>query len=180
MINLAGNKDCDKYIIDELKRAEINVVRCCLAESEVRYTIKGSILNKKNEKISFRRAWTYWVATGIIDLEIAKKIYEHPEGKQTVRVGGDCTCKNPEGFYGIKYIDENRIELFPQEQYDKYSNNDSNDKYVIQMLDDAIAKGRIKLAEDITVGRPIIDCYHIDSQAGLLLFSLIIRDKLKL
>ncbi|KKM00425.1 hypothetical protein LCGC14_1804580 [marine sediment metagenome] len=62
MKNLAGNKDADKYIKDELEQAGIKVVQVNLTRGEVPYSLAGKLC--KNDLISnldiiFERAWYY-------------------------------------------------------------------------------------------------------------------------
>jgi hypothetical protein len=91
MPNLAGRHECDEYIKAELLMADIPGVLEPHEYSEVPYSYIG-YLNGFN----FRRAWTYWVVSGPVPLDIAKKLYEDPEGKQSVRVAGHCGCPPPE------------------------------------------------------------------------------------
>jgi len=67
MKNLAGNRDCDKYIRDELERAGIEIVYVELADSEVPYRLIGKLGD-----ITFRRAWYYWMVDCKVPLKIAQ------------------------------------------------------------------------------------------------------------
>ena len=91
MINLAGNKECDRTIRDELTRAGIEIVDVPKDfKSEVPATIMGGLSEYK-----FERAWYYWIVSGPVPLEMAKKLYEHPEGRKNIRVGGHCGWPAP-------------------------------------------------------------------------------------
>ena len=166
MKNLAGRltEEVDLNIKDELERAEIPTITVPLSNGEVQYTVEGLL-----GKIRFHRAWYYWVAEGRIPVDMAWKIYNHPEGKQTVRAGGDCGCPSPAGYVTDWYDKENgkKItkdyikglevfkDLYKPDMYLKWQNGHTAD-----------------------IGQPregFVDCYHIDEQAGLLLFSMIVR-----
>lgn len=169
MKNLAGNKDCDKYIRDELERAGITVVDADNHGSEVQYSIGGEL-----EKIKFRRAWYYWVATGPVPLEIAKEMYDHPEGKRTVRVRGDCTCPSPE-HPRIDWLDDEGKEIITYSQLEK-------EKCPKEMIDRFIADPKYHVVGSMMVmrkiGKQYVTMYHIDDQAGLLLFALMVSGRI--
>jgi hypothetical protein len=167
MINLAGNKDCDKYIIDELERAGINVIKAGYHTHEVPYHYEGSL---ENGMLKFSRAWYYWIAVGKVPRNVAEKIYAHPEGKKTVRIGGHCGCPAP-SEYGLTWFDKATGQIimsekeyaFAIEAYGKYDDfvNKLNKDYIID-------NGQSK--------EQFATCYHIDDQAGLLLFSMLMRE----
>lgn len=173
MINLAGVKTCDQIIKDELERAEIEVVKCKPVNSEVPYTIKGRLKTLYGD-LEFWRAWTYWVVSGKVSLEIAKKIFAHPEGKKFVRAFGHCGCVDPMK-YRLRYFNEHGCELIGQKDYDECKNNKLTSEYI----DSEIKKGIYKVVGDEKEGIPFITSYHIDSQAGLLLFSQFVRGVLR-
>lgn len=173
MINLAGVKSCNYTIKDELERAEIEIVNCEPENSEVPYTLIG-VLKTIYGNFKFKRAWTYWIVSGRVPLEIAKKIFSHPEGKQYVRAFGHCGCVDPMK-YRSKYFDKDGIELIGQKDYDECKKS----KLVFEYINSIIEKGIYKLVEDEKEGMPYVTLYHIDTQAGLLLFSQMITNKLK-
>jgi len=158
MINLAGRKDCDEYIKDELERACISIITVPISEGEIRYTLKGSL---GYGMITFSRAWYYWIAEGKVPRSIAEEIYSHPEGKKTVRIGGHCGCMAPND-YGLQWLDKATGKvIIPKDQYDKSLElckaEFVNDKY------------------EVDVGQPkeqFATIYHIDDQAGLMLFAM--------
>ena len=91
MINLAGDKDCDKQIRRELLRAKVDIVEVKQGNTEVPYTIIGRLYG-----FEFRRAWYYWVAKGPMPLKEAKELYAEPVGREDIRVAGHCGCPPPE------------------------------------------------------------------------------------
>lgn len=173
MINLAGVRTCDLTIKDELERAEIEVVKTETVNCEVPYSLKG-ILKTIYGNFEFKRAWSYWIVTGKVPLEISKKIFAHPEGKKYVRIFGHCGCLDPMK-YRLTYFSEDGIELIGRKDYEECKKS----KLTSSFIDSQIEKRIYKLVEDEKEGIPFITSYHIDTQAGLLLFSQMIRDKLK-
>ena len=164
MINLAGNKDCDRIIKDELERACIPIsFEFAPLNSEVHYSKVGYLANGK---IKFTRAWTYWVVEGKIPAEIAWKIYNHPEGKKTVRIGGHCGCPSP-AEYGLTWFDSKTGQIIvSQEEYAKIQN-------ICQKYEEKVVNNYTP-----DIGQPktqYATLYHIDEQAGLLLFSMLIN-----
>lgn len=105
MRNLAGDKRADESVRDELLAAEIGLVKI-EPYGEVPATYGGKL-----GAFTFRRAWYYWVVKGPMPLEVARKLYEHPRGREVVRVAGHCGCPPPEewavgGFVLSYHIDE--------------------------------------------------------------------------
>ena len=115
MKNLAGVKECDKFIQIELKKANIPIERIELDGSEVPYTLIGELKNWK-----FRRRWYYWCASTdkknqlplSVALEMHNKKYpdemfDHGEEfgiyGRSIRVGGHCGCLSPED-YNVTYL----------------------------------------------------------------------------
>lgn len=91
MKNLAGNKDCDLFVADELRRARIESGECVCQTGEVPSLLQGNI-----GEIRFLRAWTYWTARGPVPISIARQLYADPVGMTDVRVAGHCGCPAPE------------------------------------------------------------------------------------
>ena len=110
MPNLAGLIECNEYIKLELELAGIDVYQTSeLPTGEVKSSYKG-YLHCAFERFSFERAWSYWIVTGSVPLELAKKMYNTEEGKRSVRVQGDCGCPAPEkwerdGYVSLYHID---------------------------------------------------------------------------
>lgn len=161
--NLAGVKNCDEPIKDELNRAGISFYIDPSNKGEVKSSIVG-VINTKNGQLTLTRAWRYWVVEGLIDKETAEKIYTHPEGKKTVRASGHAGCVDPKGFY--QYFDEDKKELLP---------NSSLKDLSPEILRIVKSSNSVKFVDNPKdEGKPFIKSYHIDGQAGLLLFSLMV------
>lgn len=90
MINLAGHEDCDHYIRAELTRARIPVLEVVRVKTEVPYSLIGELGGLK-----FTRAWYYWVAKGLIPLDVAEELYADPVGITDIRVAGHAGCPPP-------------------------------------------------------------------------------------
>jgi len=178
MINLAGNKDADKHIKEELYLAGIEAVSEN-TRGEVPYTIAGRIGHWR-----FHRAWYYWVASverkeDGLPLEVAMKLHNTPNPADdkkvlgiSIRSGGHCGCPTPDE-YGAQPIyneelDEQLLKLGYKKEYSKIL-----DKEYI-----SINVGEVsKLCNEgkLTVER-YVDCYHIDDQIGLLEFAKTIKN----
>ena len=165
MNNLAGNKECDKEIADELTRAGIEIVSVPLDNTEVPYTIIGKLGH-----YTFRRAWYYWIVSGDTPMDLAKKIYAHPEGKATVRAGGHCGCEPPESQSSLP-LGKDVMELITEKDMEECTRD------FPQMWEKIKHKYRLATTEE--ENSKVVNCYHIDSQAGLLLFSIMVKDYFK-
>ena len=171
MINLAGNKDADKHIKEELYIAGIEAIDEN-AKGEVPYTIIGRLGNWK-----FRRAWYYWVASVERDedglpLKVAMKLHniEHPTKKimgNVVRSGGHCACPVPDE-YGAQPVyndalDNQLIALGYKKEYNNFLKK-SFIPITVGEISQLCNEGKL------TVER-YVDCYHIDDQIGLFEFA---------
>jgi hypothetical protein len=174
MRNLAGDKDADKFIREELTIAGINQIKISDNNGEVPYTIIGKIGNW-----TFRRAWYYWVARvenpkdGLI-LDKAIELHErkHPvENKKklgdVIRAGGDCSCPSPKGYVAQPVYDEEldrQLEAlgYKKKRYEGLTIEgwDLNYGQIAKLCD----SGKLKLDR-------YVDCYHIDDQIGLNEFA---------
>ena len=168
MKNLAGNKECDEYIRDELMRAQIDVIEVEPSIGEVPYSLEGRL-----GAIKFSRAWYYWVAIGKVPLSIAEKLYDHPEGKNTVRVTGNCTCPPPEKC--IEWFNEDGKQLMLKSKYEEEKESAKDSTFLNEILDRMPEKYDIVNVYEEN-GKPFITSYHIDSQAGLLLFGMKLKE----
>lgn len=156
MINLAGNRDCDKHIEKELKAAGINIVHGEMQKGEVSATITGKL-----GRFIFIRYWYYWVVEGNMPLEVARELYANPIGKKDVRVAGHAGCPAPEDPW-IEWTDDEGRRIFPMSRKPKhYSEKEAG--YQVYVEDPS------------KVGQGFITTYHIDSPEGLKLFADAIR-----
>lgn len=165
MKNLAGVTSCDENIKNELEYASIPAIEASSKHSEVPYSLEG-VLDTPYGRFEFRRAWDYWIVSGKVPLNLAEKLYENPEGKKSVRVSGHCGCPPP----------KERITWFDKEG--KELKKKSIKKSLIDM---GITEfdPKYRWVENPEVGKPFITDYHIDSQAGLLLFVLYLTKEWK-
>jgi len=91
----------------ELARAGINVIGGPpppTRDVEV-CRVEGALLG-----FTFRRAWYYWMVSGMMPLEVARRLWDDPEGKRSVRVGGHCGCPSPDE-YGAYNVDGKMVVL---------------------------------------------------------------------
>ena len=174
MKNLAGAKDADNTIREELYLAGIETIPD-ICNGEVRTTIGGGIGNWK-----LHRAWSYWVASTEIlsdglPLEAAMELHntKHPLNDDVnlgnrIRSGGHCGCPSPDE-YGADpdYEDKDFIDqlkaLGYKEQYFK-----TLDKSFIDITCGEVSKicneGKVSTSRYVTI-------YHIDNQVGLCEFA---------
>lgn len=108
MINLAGKEDCDQYILEELKEAQIEAVQVPRAKREVPSAFEGHLGPWK-----FTRAWYYWVAEAPYGKgkhgEIARNF--NIKWRQEVRVAGFAGGADTENFLsGAGTVDEYHID----------------------------------------------------------------------
>jgi hypothetical protein len=178
MKNLAGNKDADKFIKEELYLAGIPEIKIGNTGGEVPYTIIGKLGNW-----TFTRAWYYWVARvenpkdGLkLDKAIALHKRKHPTNDKmkilgnVIRSGGHCGCPSPAEYGSQPVYDENFDKTLTELGYKK-----KHHKIIDVDYWDLPKKEIIKLCNEgkITMER-YVDCYHIDDQVGLVEFAKVI------
>lgn len=165
MINLAGIKDADNSILQELQEAGIDVVSGEKSRTEVPYSLTGR-LNGWN----LSRAWYYWVVssdTEGLPLEVATKLHnkeylvkgerEPTTYGQVVRVAGNCECPPPEEW------------AFPKGEM-------LNEELKRLGLESINYGDLAKLCNDgVITAERFVDNYHIDSQEGLNEFARVIK-----
>lgn len=171
MKNLARDKDCDSYIMDELERAGIEATHGGKSYGEVPASITGRL-----GPFTFTRAWYYWVVSGPMPLDVAKELYAHPEGKRTVRVAGHAGCPAPEEPW-VKWYDDNGSCLWPRYKYEKELAQFKDTPHLAGKIEYMVDSGEFRVSDDMTKdGVPYVMSYHIDDQAGLLLFAMKVKD----
>jgi hypothetical protein len=106
MKNLAGDKDCDRQIRQELERCRINVVEADLRDHEVPASIMGKL-----EGFTFIRGWCYWIVDGKVPSKVADYLFVDPVGKTDIRVDGSAGCPDPKGRDVYKYHIDSEIGL---------------------------------------------------------------------
>ncbi len=175
MNNLAGidHARVDATVRDELTRARIPIVEVERSNGEVASAVEGLLAGVK-----FTRAWYYWIAHGVVPLDVAKALYADPEGKISVRVAGHCACPPPEDPW-IEYVAPNgRKVLHGQNNLDEYERakvrraEGETGFLGSQWANTVEAEFVVSLNPlDVEGVKAFIDTYHIDNQAGLRLFA---------
>ncbi len=166
MQNLAGNADCDKIILSELKRCGIPALQIPeRTRSEVPYTYVG-----KAGAFDFRRAWYYWCVDGRVPLAVAQEMYDTEVGKRDIRVAGHCGCPPPiEWAYYYNEAGQmatsskefqNGIDLFT-----RMGHAESLDKWKTEHFP----------CDDTSALPGFITSYHIDTELGLYIFAETLR-----
>ena len=181
MKNLAGDRDADLFINEELYLADIEPQHVGEQEhSEVPYTVIGQLGNWR-----FRRAWTYWVATveEAIDglpLKPALELHNMPNPVnpnqhlgQVIRSGGHAGCPSPDEYgaqpvYG-KELDSKLLELGYEIQEIKLGDEIHHHiPITVGEVSDLCNSGKLDVERYVKV-------YHIDTQVGLLEFAKFIK-----
>lgn len=152
MINLAGNEECDKYIIEELKKAHISLNKVEIVNKEVAYTIKGQL-----NDFEFRRAWYYWVVSGKMPLEYAKYLYENFKDLN-IRVAGHCGNPPPEEWCEPENY-QDKIKSYCEKWRNK------------ELSEDELNKTCNEIKQQ---GPQFVMWYHIDTQEGLNKFAEVV------
>lgn len=160
MINLAGNKDANRFIEEELYLAGIPSF-FEKSEGEVPYTIIGKLRNW-----TFKRAWYYHVASCLEGLGLpynrAVELHErkYPVSNedyrilgQSIRVNGHCGCPHPKDYNypTLKSIDQETIELTKKCPSIHFNTEEALNRATLRELN----------------GVRYIRLYHIDTQIGL-------------
>ncbi|BCG50258.1 hypothetical protein [Ralstonia phage RP13] len=163
MRNLAGHKECDMFIIDELTNCGISLVKIEPGRSEVPYSVIGE-LDFNGNKFTFKRAWYYWMVSGRVPLTVAQELYKTPVGKNSIRVAGHCGCPAPVApWITWRTSEDNQvIPVYQEAQFKdfverKHIPQEVMDKYVFSDTPEKIAT-------------PYIESYHIDTELGLYIF----------
>lgn len=180
MQNLAGNKECDQFIKDELYLANIPAISTERTRSEVPYTVIGKIGNW-----TLTRAWYYWIAkvetpTQGLPLKQAMELHnrKHPTKDEIlgkiIRSGGHCGCPSPDD-YGADpiYNDELNVQLEAlgyKKEYVEFL-KESFIKISVGEVSKLCNEGKLNVERYVT-------CYHIDDQIGLNEFAKCIQKTL--
>jgi len=171
MKNLAGDKDADKQIREELYLAGIEQ-DYEVSKGEVPFTVIGKI-----GKWKFTRAWYYWVAKvenreDGLPLDNAMELHHtiNPIDPETIlgtsiRSGGHCGCPSPDE-YGAQpvYNDELNKKLIELGYEEKEFLGKKYVSITVGEMSELNRKGLI----DVPF---YVDSYHIDDQIGLNEFA---------
>lgn len=166
MKNLAGVKECDSVLAEELLSAGAELIEVDKSNTEVPYTYIGSVGNW-----TLKRAWYYWIASTEgrgLPLSVAEIMHNKPyprvlsEGCEMIygdqiRVAGHCGCPPPN-----EWAFPNFKDLIPQ----------LNEKGITDRSYGNLAK---LLDEGVITGERFVKSYHIDSQEGLNEFVRVVK-----
>lgn len=167
MINLARAEDCDLYILQELSEAGITAVPAEPHRREVPSSFEGRL-----GRITFTRAWYYWVADGPVPIAIAREMYNNSVGKKDVRAGGHCGCPPPDSQ--AEWIDPDGMPLISKKMIEEWREKYSEELFSIITRQEGES---FRAVEDPSEkGILAVTTYHIDSQEGLNLFTQYIRE----
>ena len=178
MKNLAGVTDADKFILEELYLAGIEVVKVPLSNGEVPFSFVGKI-----GKWTLERRWYYWSAsvdkeqTGLPlkqALELNNK--KHPTDDSClgdiIRAGGHAGGISPDDYVAQPIFNEELNSKLEALGYKKeYSEFLKKEYIAINYGEMAKLCNENKLIIDRYVG-----CYHIDEQIGLKEFASFIKE----
>jgi hypothetical protein len=90
MKNLAGVETCERDIEREIARSRMPPYRHSEVGGEVKTNLGGKV-----GSFTFRRDWTYWVASGKMPMPVAVQLYDDPVGHTDIRVEGDACGPTP-------------------------------------------------------------------------------------
>jgi hypothetical protein len=177
MKNLAGEKKADIFIREELYLAGIEAFSE-KSNGEVPYTIIGKL-----GKWKFERAWYYWAATveertDGMPVDKAMELYNRTNPTDQCRIlgldirsGGDAGCSAPNGYTAQPVYDDELQNKLVALGYKKQFSSILGEEYV------SITRGEV--AEVCNEGKldvkRYVDCYHIDTQIGLLEFAKFLK-----
>lgn len=179
MINLAGNKDADTYIKEELYLAGIETINVGgKVNSEVPYSIIGRIGHW-----TLTRAWYYWIAKvehleDGLPLDIAINLHETPNPidkiqilGHSIRSGGHAGSLSPAEYGAHPDYNEEFYKQLKKLGYPQIYSDILKKEYI------PINVGEVsKLCNEgkLNVKR-YVDCYHIDDQIGLNEFAKVVK-----
>jgi hypothetical protein len=176
MKNLAGDKNADEFIKEELYLAGIEAIPE-KSDGEVPYTIIGRIGHWK-----FYRAWYYWIAraefrTDGLPVKAALELYntKNPVNGEIlgheIRSGGAAGCIPPDDYIAQPVYNEELDNQLLDLGYKKEYSEILGREYISINLGEV---AELSKAGKITVPR-FVDCYHIDTQVGLTEFAKFLK-----
>jgi hypothetical protein len=176
MKNLAGLKEADEYIKEELYLAGIETISE-KSDGEVPYTIIGRL-----GKWAFRRAWYYWVAkvefrTAGLPVDQALELYnrKNPINGEIlggeIRSGGAAGSSAPDDYTAQPVYNEELENQLLALGYKKQYSDLLEEEYISINLGEM---AELSKAGKITVPR-YVDTYHIDTQIGLVEFAKFLK-----
>lgn len=166
--NLAGNKDCDSVIRDELSSAGIELVEGERGSGEVPASVTGKL-----GQYTFSRAWYYWMVSGPVPLKVAEAMYKHSVGQRDVRVAGHCGCPPPNEWAEIFDEDGNKIVIDPE------GTQETECRAMTERHPNMVASfEKMRFVRDLSEvpnAKAFVQSYHIDTLQGLKLFADSVR-----
>lgn len=168
MKNLAGNEECDKHVRHELERCRIPIVEITRAKSEVPYSLVGQLGNYR-----FTRAWYYWVVSGFVPLEVARRLHADPVGRTDVRVDGHCGCPAPEPPWA-RYFDMDGREVLTMADHEEMVSLSAKSPVMRKTFEQSAHRYRYA-PEPSRVAELYVTTYHVDSELGLYLLAEALR-----
>lgn len=176
MENLAGRSNATEVIQRELARCGIEpFIDPDYRHPEVHTNTLGRLKTEHGE-YRFHRNWHYWVVNGPVPLEIAKRMYAHPVGRNDIRVDGHCGWPPPEAPWVTWHLPDGR-EVIPFNQKAEFEKFMAQDDFMGRSMREAYAKYEFHDDPASIGATPTIDCYHIDSELGLYLFVQFLTEK---
>jgi hypothetical protein len=172
MMNLAGNKDCDKYIAEELRRNGIEVIAGPRSGHEVNASLTGRL-----GEFKFVRAWYYWVVSGPFPLEIAARMYESdPVWRAEVRASGHCAAPHPRE-QATHRTETNREILDRKNEAEsrKYAGMPEGSTLMREIGIKILAEHDFADDPAAAAHHSTVDSFHVDSEPGLRLIADAIR-----
>ena len=155
MINLAGNKDCDKTIREELTLAGIPIIELnSVMDSEVPASVIGHL-----NGFTFKRGWYYWMVSGYMPLLYANEMYRDYK-HLVIRAAGHCMDPPPSEWCEPKDYRDKISPILNLYWDGKISSDECNRRCK-----------KIKRQGD-----QFVTSYHIDSQEGLNVFCRMVKE----
>ncbi len=169
MQNLAGHRDADTIVVDELTRCGIEVVKGEPSTGEVPTCHTGRLGG-----FTFTRAWYYWCVDGKMPLDAAIRLYSTPVGKRDIRAGGDCGCPDPATYYGTRYFHPSGKAVMDRETWEREQKSVAT---ISEHFHEFEAEFNAKwMPDDDPKQYPgFVESYHVDSELGLYLLAEEIR-----
>lgn len=183
MINLAGVATCDETIRTELAAAGIDIVEGDRRRCGVPYSLTGRL-----GAFSFRRAWYYWMVSGLMPLEAAKRMAKTPCPAKTHYAWSLATDKGERNYrtlYGAR-MRAQRLggQVKKSRRAIQLASLTANDVIRVRGYaggadPEEMATWHDEAGNYLHMYQPgaraYVRSYHIDTQAGVNLFAETIR-----
>jgi hypothetical protein len=115
----------------------------------------------------------YWVAKGDVPLAVARSIYADPVGRDLIRAGGGCDCREPETLTEWRLPDGRKV-LRTKERTECEALKDGSGP-VARIAQNILADYEFS-DEPASIGAAgFVTLYHIDGDLGLRVFVDIVR-----